>query len=121
MTFPAAFTVGVHVYSDGSPDDYNIAAPTYTPAEDAAGTSIDVYGWSIPSTSEPKVAGHDRVIVDVELLAPPGFPAGPHDLIDIIDGPNAGRYEVVGEPEDLTRGPFLFAPGVVLNLVKASG
>jgi hypothetical protein len=121
MTFPTLFTVGHHAYSGGVEDDYNIDTPTYTPAEDATGTSRRVYGWSVPATTEPKLAGHDRVAVDIELLCPSDFPAGPHDLIDLTTGPNQGQYEVIGEPEDLTHGPFPFTPGVVLNLRKVTG
>jgi len=117
VTFPLRFTVGLHTYSEGTADGYNESAAVYTPVKTVAGTSYRVYGWSTPTSTEPKLAGHDRVIVDVELLVPPGFPAGPHDLIDLPDG----QYEVLGQPEDYNNGPFGFTPGLVVNLRRTTG
>lgn len=118
MTFPTLFTVGTHTYSAGSDDGYNISTDTWTPAKGVAGSQQEVYGWSTPSTTEPKLAGHDRVTVDIELLAPPEFTVGPHDLVDL---PGEGQFEVIGYPEDFTKGPFGFQPGVVVNLRKVEG
>lgn len=117
MTFPAIFTVRVHAWSAGTDSDYNEPADVYTPPKTAAGTAYSVYGWSAPLSTEPKLAGHDRVVVDVELLMPPTVPIHAHDLVDLPDG----QYEVVGEPEDYNNGPFNFAPGLVANLRKVSG
>lgn len=116
MTFPLLFTVGVHTW-DGVEDGYSTEAG-YSPAKTSTGTQKKVYGWSTPSTTEPKLAGHDRVVVDVELLVPPGFGVGPHDLVDL---PDVGQFEVIGEPEDFTKGPFGFQPGAVINLRKVDG
>lgn len=117
MTFPLLFEVGVHTYSPGSSDGYGGTEDTYTPPVGETGVTQKVYGWSAPRSEEPKVAGHDRVVVDVELLAPPGFQVGAHDLVDLPDG----VYEVVGQPEDYNHGPFGFTPGLVVNLRKVEG
>jgi hypothetical protein len=116
VTFPLLFEVGVHTW-DGVEDSYNTEAG-YTPARDVDGTQYEVYGWSTPATQEPKLAGHDRVEVDVELLVPPDFPVGPHDLVDL---PDVGQFEVIGYPEDFTKGPFGFQPGAVVNLRRVEG
>jgi len=115
--FPTRFTVGLHTYSAGAGDDYNPSTPVYTPAKIAAGVSARVYGWAPVSSAEPKVVGHDRVVVEMELLVPPNFAVAPQDLIDLDDG----QYEVIGWPEDYTKGPFGFTPGKVINLRKVEG
>lgn len=114
MRFPLLFTVGVHTAS--STADYN-SATTYAPAADQPGTQVKVYGWSTPSSTEPKRAGRDEVVVDVELLVPPDFVVAADDLIDLPDG----QYEVLGDPEDYNHGPFGFQPGKIVNLQKVSG
>lgn len=121
MTFPTVFTVGRHAYTAGATDEYGEIAVGYTPAKDATGTQVAVYAWAVPTSTEPKLAGHDRVIVDLELLAPPETLIGPYDLVDITDGEYAGQYEVLGDPADYNHGPWLFRPGKVINLRKVSG
>lgn len=75
---------------------------------------VKVAGWATPQAAEPKLAGHDRRTVVVELLAPTGE-FRPEDAVRI-----PGRddlLEVVGEPENYDHGPFGFAPGIeVVNL-----
>ncbi|MBF6333441.1 hypothetical protein [Nocardia transvalensis] len=76
-----------------------------------------VYGWGPPQTREPKTAGYDRLVVDVELFAPPTFSVKPRDRVRL-----AGQdYQVIGYAEDYTHGPFGFAPGVVVNLRRGDG
>lgn len=71
--FPTPFTVGHHAYSSTSTDGYNRDVETYTPAKGAAGTPVAVHGWANPNGTEPKIAGHDRVVVEVEMYMPPGL------------------------------------------------
>lgn len=113
--WPTPFTVGHHAYSAGGADPHR-NPPSYTPPLDENGTTVAVYGWSVPSSAEPKLAGHDRVTVDIELLAP-DFTPGPHDRIDLPDG----QYEVVGATQDYNTGPFDWQPGGVINLRKVDG
>jgi len=117
VSFPLLFTVAVHSYSAGSSDEYGEAAAVYTPPLDSAGTDVAVYGWSTPSSTEPKLAGHDRVIVDQELLVPPDSTISAHDLVDLPDG----QYQVIGEAEDFNSGPFGWQPGKVINLRRVTG
>ncbi len=119
MTFPTLFQVGVHAFTESLVlDDYNEIEPVYAPAKDADGTPVPVYGWSTPDSTEPPVAGHDRVIVDLQLLAPPTTTIGAHDLVDI---PDEGQFEVIGDPLDFDSGPFGFKPGKVINLRRVEG
>lgn len=118
MSFPLRHTVGVHLMTTSGVDAHRNPVKTYTPPLDQPGTPVKVYGWSVPSTSEPLIPGHDRVIADIQLLIPPGFPAGPSSVIDL---PSAGQYQVIGEQQDYTTGPFGFRPGSVLNLRRITG
>ena len=63
--FPTPFTVGHRVFSAGAVDDYGNPVESWATAVDRK-----VHGWSAPRTSEPKLAGHDRDVVEVELLVP---------------------------------------------------
>lgn len=117
MSFPTPFTVGHHTYSSTTEDDYGREGITFTPARDADGVEKAVYGWANPTGTEPKLAGHDRVVVEMELYSPPAFNPGPHDLIDLP----GGQFEVIGYPEDYTHGPFGFQPGYVINLRRVEG
>lgn len=117
MTFPTPYVVGLHVWAGAGEDTHGNPVESYTPPLNQPGTPYAVIGWSVPSSTEPAVAGHDRVVVDVELLTPPGFPAKPRDVIDLP----SGQFEVVGEVRDYTTGPFGFAPGGVANLRRVDG
>ncbi len=125
MTFPTPYVVGLHAYSSGGKDARGNDIAIYTPPKTVPGTELTVYGLAPAGRerggAEPKLAGHDRVIVDLELLAPEGFPAKPRDLVDVGFGSAPGRYEVIGHLEDYTTGPFGWAPGVVCNLRKVDG
>lgn len=63
---------------------------------------IAVSGWSVPRSDEPKLAGHDRLVVDLELLAPVGQ-FRPDDKVEI---PGEGVFHVVGRPENYEHSPW---------------
>ncbi|MDN6199370.1 hypothetical protein [Corynebacterium flavescens] len=70
---------------------------------------IPVAGWALPTTAEPKLAGHDRRTVALELYAPTGA-FRPTDGVEI-----PGRddiLEVIGEPENYEHNPFGWDPGL---------
>ena len=77
-------------------------------------SEILVFGWSVPQSSEPKLAGHTQRVVTVELLAPVGaFTA--NDAVKLPDRKDI--LEVLGEPENYEHGPFAWSPGIeVVNL-----
>ena len=75
---------------------------------------VPVYGWAVPQSSEPKLAGHTQRVVAVEMLAPVGaFTAN-----DAVKLPGRNDVlEVIGEPENYEHGPFGWSPGIeVVNL-----
>ena len=75
---------------------------------------VDVAGWAVPRSSEPKLAGHDRRTVEVELLAPVGL-FRPQDAVQLPERDDV--LEVIGEPENYEHNPFGWAPGLeVVNL-----
>lgn len=71
--FPTPFEVGVHKYSSTTTNEYGREVPAYTPAVDQPGTPLKVHGWANAYNTEPKLAGHDRVTVDMELFVPLGL------------------------------------------------
>lgn len=111
--FPCRILIGHEVYSEEATlDAHN------NPVEGwAAPVEVLVFGWEPPKSTEPAVAGHDRVVVDILLYAPQSMNAGPHDRV-ILAGK---RYEVIGEPGDPNNNPW-FAPGLVtINLRRVEG
>ena len=76
-----------------------------------------MYGWGAPQTSEPKLAGHDREIVEVELLVPPGFECSARDRM-VLDGV---EFEVIGGVEMFDHNPFGWNPGGIVNLKAVNG
>lgn len=84
----------------------------------AAPVSQKVYGWSLPDSREPKVAGHNRVTVRLEVYVPPQFDVGPYDKVTV---PGHEELDAVGDLEDYNHGPFGFEPGFVLNLGRVDG
>ncbi|ASN67441.1 hypothetical protein 7S11_3 [uncultured Caudovirales phage] len=109
---PALFTVSVKAFKADSEDELGNPIESWAPP-----VPLKVYGWSAPRSTEPKLAGHDRVVVDVELLAPEGFLVRPRDRV-LLEG---GEFEVIGYPEDYNHGPFGFRPGLVVNLQRVEG
>lgn len=110
--FPKLFTIGVCTYSEGATDSHGNPTKGWSDPVDTP-----VYGWGPPQSDEPKLAGHDRVTVDVEVLVPDGFTCGPHDRV-VLDGET---FNVAGRVEAYSHNPFGWSPGGVLNLHKAEG
>lgn len=113
MAFPTPHTVYVETFIPGAKDPFG------NPVDDWQGPPAPrkVIGWAPPVSADPKVAGHDRVLVDTELFAPPGFVVGPKDRVTI-----KGRtYLVVGHEEDTDGNPYLWHPGMTVNLHRIEG
>jgi hypothetical protein len=114
---PMTLEVGLHTYSAGEPNRYNVVEPVYTPPRDQPGTPVKVYGWAVTTTREPSAPGpspHNMVVTEVDLFAPPGFTIAPHDVVDLPDG----QYEVIGDPQTFQQGPFGSTLGTVVALKK---
>lgn len=76
--------------------------------------TVKVAGWAVPRAAEPKLAGHDRRTVEVELYAPVGM-FRPQDAVELPGRDDV--LEVIGEPENYEHNPFGWAPGLeVVNL-----
>ncbi|KZM68473.1 hypothetical protein [Nocardia terpenica] len=109
------------------PTPYTVVVSDYSERHTEAGRLVTewtprsqrepVYGWGPPQTSEPKIIGYDRLVVEVELLAPPTFSVKPNDRVRL----GGSDYRVIGYAEDYTHGPFGFRPGVVVNLRRFEG
>jgi len=85
----------------------------------AAPVDMPVYGWGPPSVL-PVVennAGRHQVQKRLDLFAPPGTTVGHNDQI-IVDGTT---YEVLGDGEDYTTGPFSYQPGILIKLRSSEG
>ncbi len=70
-----------------------------------------VFGWENPRTrrsDEPVLAGHERVLVDVDLYAPQSLNIAPKDRLIL----NGKRFEVLGYPDDPNNNPW-WRPGLV--------
>lgn len=113
MSFlPTLYTVARQRYTAAGFDAHGNPVVSWSAPEDLA-----VYGWSRPQSSEPKLAGEQRIEVSLEVFAPVGTVTEPPDRIE-VDGE---LYNVVGETEDYDHGPFGWQPGVVINLKRWEG
>lgn len=106
---PALFDVGHQSYSGDDVDDYGNAEEGW-----AAPVAKKFVTYNQPITSEPKLVGHNRDVVDFEMIVLPNFgPVKPQDRM-VIDGTT---YDVIGRPEDYTKNPFRNDFGcLVINL-----
>lgn len=114
MSLPLAQTVLHEAYAPSEKDTRGNWRDAW-----AEPVEVAVYGWHVSSTHEPQIPLHDRVRVDVQVLAPESFVPSPRDRVSIPGRP--GVYEVVGEVEDYNHGPFGWRPGNVVNLKKVTG
>lgn len=111
MTFPTPYTVGWHTHSEGAVDAHDNPVSVYAPALNLTGTQVAVMGWAPTQTTE---SNESRVQADIDLFVPPSVSGGPKDIVDLPEG----QFEVVGWPEDWTKGPFGFTPGKVVKLKR---
>lgn len=111
MRFPLPWTAGHEVYSEGSDDAHGNPAQSW-----AAPVSVPAIWWS-PSSTEPVVAGHDRVQVDVVMAVDSALAVGPHDRF-VLD---SQEYDVIGEPEDYSHGPYATPGRKPFNLQRVDG
>lgn len=100
MRFPLPWTAGHRVYSEGADDAHGNPIRSW-----AAPVDVPTLWWS-PSSTEPLLAGHDRVSVDVVMAVDSALAVSPHDRF-VLD---SKEYEVIGFPEDYDHGPYV-APG----------
>ncbi len=112
MRFPLKFTAGHKVYSEtGSQDAHGNDIPTWANA-----VNVPAMWWS-PSSTEPVVAGHDRVQVDLVMVVDSALAVSPHDRMVI----GSDEYDVIGFPEDYDHGPYAVPGRKPLNLQRVDG
>lgn len=84
------------------------------PVYSESATERRVYGWQ-PATQDERViaAIAGRAITDVVMLTPDTDYASADRVV--LDGKT---YEVMGDAQDFTKGPFGFTPGCAVALRK---
>lgn len=113
MSLPTPYTVGHAVYVAGAEDAHGNPRDAWLPAVD-----VPVHGWATPgSDKEPFEPGRNAVLRDLDVYAPAGTVVAPKDHVT-VDGV---LYDVVGHPEDYTKGPWQWAAGVRINLKRTEG
>lgn len=112
-TYPTPWSVQVRTHSAVARDTHGKPTDVWS----GPGDPQPVYGWGPAGTSEPSEPNRSAVTHDLDLYVPPGFVCAPRDRIDVA----ALTYEVEGELEDFTHGPFGFAPGGRVRLRKVDG
>lgn len=113
MTFPTLFEVGFKPYVEGAEDAHGNPVEGYGPVE-----TRKVIGWGAPQGTEPKIAGHNRDVVDIELAVPAGWLSTPRDRVIL---PDLGEMEQVGVTETNSGNPWRWVPGHVVNLRQVNG
>lgn len=97
----------------GALDAHGNEIEDWGPSED-----VGIYEFNPGSSSEPRVSGHDRVIVEPELFGPYGLPFAPFDKC-IVDG---ATYAVEGEAARWRNGQAGgITPGAVVKLRRVDG
>jgi hypothetical protein len=112
VSLPTPWTVQQLRYVSSGTDAHGNPVEGFAAAQD-----VKVYGWWVPQSDEPGVSGQDRVTVDVKLAGPPSLEVGHRDRFVLP----SGTFDVVGDVEDYTHGPFGWQPGVVVNLRRVEG
>lgn len=113
MSLPTPYAVQHAPLVPGAVDAHGNERDAWGPPVDVA-----VHGWTPPSAdAAPAASGRDPVVRDVDLYVPAGTACGPRDRWT-LDGT---VYEQVGHAEDYTRGPWSWAAGLRINLVRVEG
>lgn len=109
-TFPTPWTITLHARSLGTKDFHGNPKETWADP----GISEDAYGWAPPSPDgQPFEPNRVPVVRDLDVYMPASA-ARPKDRM-MVDG---ALYSVIGYPEDFNHGPFGFAPGVRVSLLR---
>lgn len=112
MNLPALYTVIREPFEGGGTDPHGTPVETWGPPQD-----VVVHGWAPPSGDDPSAPGRTDVVRDLDLYCPPGAVGAPRDKW-IVDG---AVYSQVGWPDDFTHGPWGWAAGVRINLLRVEG
>lgn len=112
MTYPTPHTLSVKAMTDGPPNEFGNTTKV-----------ASVHTWQVYFVAPGSISETDDGTRDLSKVAYSiGAPSGPDvpgvaDLVT-IDGTD---YKVSGVPANWDRGPFGFAPGVVVEVERADG
>ena len=95
----------------GAEDAHGNVVETWGPAE-----QVGIYVFDPGSTSEPRLPGHDRVVVEPTIYGPFGLPFEPRDHC-VARGET---FEVEGVTRDWKH-PSGLTPGSVVSLRRVAG
>lgn len=83
-----------------------------------------VFSWWIVSSSEPVLAGHERLIADARMIAASGE-FSPSDIVKLpgvtTSSGSAARFKVEGRGENVDHNPWLHVGREIVNLKEVSG
>ena len=99
--FPVRVRVTLERFQTGGTDDLGNPVEGYGPVEDAL-----VVGVEPPTSTDPEVAGHDRVQVDAKMYAPTSLGLADKDHVTV----NGTVFEVIGMPARADMGPWWDLP-----------
>jgi hypothetical protein len=113
VTLPTPYTVQREPFQAGAQDPLGNPVKAWGPPE-----PVLVHGWGPPSPdSRSGEPARDDVERDLDIYAPAGTPGGPRDRWTLDGVP----YEQVGYDEDFTRGPWQWAAGVRISVLRSEG
>lgn len=112
MSLPAPYTVYREPYVPGGVDAHGDPVGTWGDP-----IAVAVHGWAPPSPDAEPITGRSAVERDLDLYAPAGTAGAPKDRW-VVGGV---EYSQVGWPEDFTNGPWQWAAGVRINLLRIEG
>lgn len=119
MPLPLTGTIGLRKRSQGAPDAHGNRVESY-----AAAIPVQVYGWgprSPEGTAEQDTGRRDLVPIGMTVYAPASV-AALVDPVDRIEVPYGGDlFDVDGEVNDWSHGPFMPGAGCVITLRRAEG
>lgn len=108
----ARHLIGVRAFQAGATDAHGNPVESW-----AAAVDVPVIALS-PGSDEPAAANRDLSIVEWTVYAPAGTSVGARDRV-VVDG---REFEVLGEVQDYTRGPWVNpVAGVVFELRRPEG
>lgn len=110
--FPARIPILLERWVDGVEDDLGNVTGGYGAPEPHM-----VIGVEPTISTEPELAGHDRVVVDAKMYAPLNMRPVPQDRVTV----RGMVFDVIGYPQDADLGPWWDLPcsTILLHRVEA--